>query len=73
MDKLLEILTECCPTVDFEAEKELITAKIIDSIDLVSIISDIEEAFDISIDIEEIEPENFDSVESIWALIQKLQ
>ncbi|MDO4475250.1 MAG: acyl carrier protein [Lachnospiraceae bacterium] len=73
MDKLLEILAENCPTVDFDVEKELITAKVIDSIDLVSIISDIEDAFDISIDMEEIEPENFDSVEAIWALIQKLQ
>lgn len=72
MDKLYEILSACCPTVDFKTQKELISGKIIDSIDLVSIISDIEEEFDISIDITEIDAENFDSAESIWKLIESL-
>lgn len=73
MDKLFEILQNCCPTVDFKTEKNLITGKVIDSIDLVSIISDIEDEFDISIEMEQIEPENFDDVDAIWKLIQKLK
>ena len=73
MDKLFEILQNCCPTVDFKTEKNLITGKVIDSIDLVSIISDIEDEVDISIEMEQIEPENFDDVDAIWKLIQKLK
>lgn len=73
MEKLYEVLSACCPTVDFKKEKQLITGKVIDSVDLVSIISDIEDAFDVSIDMDRIVPENFDSAEAIWALIQSLQ
>ena len=73
MEKLYEILENCCPNVDFRTENELITGKVIDSVDLVSIISDIEEEFNISIDIEEIEPQNFDSVEKIWNLVESLR
>lgn len=73
MEKLLEILSNCCPTVDFEKEKKLVTDKIIDSVDLVSIISDIEDEFDISIEMDSIDAENFDSVEAIWKLIESLQ
>ncbi len=73
MEKLLEILKNCCPTVDFENEKQLVSGKVIDSMDLVAIISDIEDEFDVSIDIVDIDPVNFDSVEAIWALIESLK
>lgn len=73
MEELKEILSGCCPMIDFEVEKNLVTDKIIDSIDLVSIISDIEDAFGISIDMESITPENFDSLEAIWELIESLR
>ncbi len=72
MEKLYEILTSCCPEIDFKQETALVTDKIIDSIDLVSIISDIEDEFGINIEMSEIAPENFDSAEAIWALIQRL-
>ena len=73
MEELIGLLKNCCPTVNFEAEKELVTGKVIDSMDLVSIISDIEEEFGISIEMEKIEPENFNSVEAMWKLIQSLR
>ncbi|MCR5119911.1 MAG: acyl carrier protein [Lachnospiraceae bacterium] len=73
MEELLEVLKESCPTVDFENETELVSGKVIDSMDLIAIISDIEEAFDISIDMDKIEPENFDSLEAIWELIQQIK
>ena len=72
MDKLLEILKEIRPDVDFENETELIDNGILDSFDVVSIISEIDDAFGVQIRINELEPENFNSVEAIWALIQKL-
>lgn len=73
MDKLLEILKEIRPDVDFENETELIDDGILDSFDVVSIISEIDDAFGVQIRINELEPENFNSVEAIWTLIQKLK
>ena len=72
MERLLEVLSECCPDVDFDVEKELITGKVIDSVDLVAVVSDIEDEFGISIPMEELVPENFDSIEAIWEMIQRL-
>ena len=73
MEELYELLENNCPTIDFRKEKKLITDKLIDSIELVSIITDIEETFSVEIDISEIAPENFDSVESMWEMINSLK
>ena len=73
MDKLLEILKGIRPDVDFENETELIDDGILDSFDVVSIISEIDDAFGVQIRINELDPENFNSAEAIWALIQKLK
>lgn len=73
MDKLYKLLESCCPMVDFRTEKNLVTDKIIDSMDLVSIISDIEDEFNISIEMDKVEPENFDSAEAMWNLIESLR
>lgn len=72
MERLMEVLSECCPDIDFEVEKELITGKVIDSVDLVAVVSDIEDEFGISIPMEELVPENFDSIEAIWEMVQRL-
>ena len=72
MEKLLEILKEIRPDVDFENETELIDEGILDSFDVVSIISEIDDAFGVQIRINELDPENFNSAEAIWSLIQKL-
>ena len=72
MERLLEVLSECCPDVDFDVEKELITGKVIDSVDLVAVVSDIEDEFGISIPMEELVHENFDSIEAIWEMVQRL-
>ncbi len=73
MKELYNILKECCPRVDFERQKKLITNKIIDSMDIVNIISALEERYNISIEFDMISPENFDSVESIEAMVKRLQ
>ena len=73
MDKLLEILKGIRPDVDFENETELIDVGILDSFDVVSIISEIDDAFGVQIRINELDPENFNSAEAIWALIEKLK
>ena len=73
MDKLLEILKDIRPDVDFENETELIDDGILDSFDVVSIISEIDDAFGVQIRINELDPENFNSAEAIWSLIEKLK
>lgn len=73
MEKLLEILKGIRPDVDFENETELIDDGILDSMDVVSIISEIDDEFDVQIRITELDPDNFNSVETIWDLVQRLK
>lgn len=72
MEQIVEIIREICPTIGELDGVKLVTDKIIDSVELVQIISDLEEAFQVEIDMEDIVPENFDTVEAIWKLIQQL-
>ena len=72
MEELLEILSELHPEVDFATEKSLVDGKILDSFDIVSLISEINENFDVVVPPEEIKPENFNSAEAIWEMIQRL-
>lgn len=69
----MELLKSIRPDVDFENEKALIDDGILDSFDVVSVISEIEDEFGVQIRISELDPENFNSVESIWSLIQQLR
>lgn len=73
MDELLEILEEMHPDVDFENTDTLIDDGILDSFDIVFLISQIKEVFDVKIGAEHIVPENFNSAEAIWELIKKLE
>lgn len=73
MEQLLEILKGIRPDVDFENETALIDDGILDSFDVVSIISELDDAFDVQIRINELDPENFNSAEAIWDLVQKLK
>lgn len=73
MEQLLELLKGIRPDVDFENETELIDEGILDSFDVVSIISEIDDTFGVQIRINELDPENFNSAEAIWLLIQKLK
>lgn len=73
MEKLLELLKNIRPDVDFENETSLIDDGVLDSFDVVSIISGLDDEFGVQVKINELDPENFNSVESIWNLVQKLQ
>ena len=72
MNELIEILTELHDDVDFATETGLIEKGILNSLDIVSLITEINDTFDVMIPAEEIMPENFDSAEALWALICKL-
>lgn len=69
----MEILNAIRPDVDFENETALITDEILGSFDVVSIVGEINDAFDIEIRPSHLVPENFDSAEAIMTLIEQLQ
>lgn len=73
MEELLKILSDLHPDVDYEAEKKLIDDMILDSLDIVNLITEISEVFDVNITAKDIVPENFNSAEALYALIQKLE
>ena len=73
MDKLLELLKGIRPDVDFETETALIDDGILDSFDVVSIISELDDEFGVQIRIAKLDPDNFNSLQSIWSLVQKLK
>lgn len=73
MEKLLEILQDLHPDVDFETEEHLIDGMILDSFDIVTLISEIYEVFDVTIDAKRIIPENFNSAKALYALIQEIE
>lgn len=73
MDKLLSLLSEIRPDIDFETETSLIDDGILDSFDVVSIISEIDDVYGVQIRINELDPENFNSAEAILKLIEKLK
>ncbi len=73
MEELLEILNGLHPEVDFETEEHLIDNVILDSFDIVTLISEIQDVFDVTIDAKRIIPENFNSAKALYALIQEIE
>ena len=73
METLLEILNDIDDTVNWEDETALIDDRILDSFGVISLISELEDQFEIEIDASEIVPENFKSADAMWKMIQRLQ
>lgn len=73
MEKLLEILEEIDDSIDWEQEEALIDDHILDSLGVISLISELEDAFDIEIEASKIIPPNFNSVNAMWNMIRDLQ
>lgn len=73
METLMEILEDVNEGIDWAHETKLIDDRIIDSLTVISMIADLEEAFQIVIRAEEITRDNFNSVESIWNMICRLR
>ena len=73
MEALLDILRDLHPDVDFETNERLIDDKILDSFDIVALIADINNEFDVEIPAEDIVPENFNSAKALYALIERLE
>ena len=73
MQELIEILQELHPEVDFETQDGLVDGKILDSFDIVTLVAEINDNFDVQIPAEELVPENFNSAQALYALIEKLE
>ena len=73
MEELLKILEDVRDDIDFANTKDLIDSKILTSFDIIQLISTLDDEYDISIPAAEIVPANFNSAESIYALIQRLK
>lgn len=72
MDELLEILNEVKPGADFENDTDLIGHGVLDSITMVTLVMELNDAFDIEITPVDIVPENFKTVQTIYDMIQRL-
>lgn len=73
MDELLKILSDIKEGVDFSAEKGLIDNDILDSFDILSIVGELQDNFNIDITPAEIVPDNFNSADALWAMVRRLQ
>ena len=70
MEELLKILSDIRPDVDFAAEDKLIDGGVLDSFDIISIVSEINDTFDINVNVADLLPEHFNSAAAIWSLIE---
>ncbi len=73
MDRLLEILEEINPDIDFENTTTLIDDGLLDSFAILEIVGEINDEFDVEISAPDIVPENFNSAQAMWELIERLQ
>ena len=72
MEQLQQILEEIRPDIDFTKETKLIDDGVLDSFDIISIVGELNMTYDIEINVEDLLPENFNSMEAIYELVCKL-
>jgi acyl carrier protein len=72
LEKIIEILNDIKPNVDYSNEKKLVDDEILDSFEVVAIIGELSEAFGIEITVDEMVPENFNSAEAMETLVKRL-
>ncbi len=73
MERLLAILEDIQPGVNYAECETLIDDHYLDSLSIISLVAELEEEFDITIPAVEIVPENFNSAKALWNMIQRLQ
>ena len=72
MERLIEILEDIKPEIDYKECQDLIDAHHLDSLSIISLIAELEDEFDITIPAIEIVPANFNSAEAMWSMTQRL-
>ncbi len=73
MERLIEILEDIQPDVDYENCTDLIDGHYLSSLDIISLIAELEDEYDITVPAVEIVPDNFNSAEKIMRMIERLQ
>jgi len=73
MEKLLGILSNVRPDIDFSKTNQLIDNGVLDSFDIVMLVGELNEEFGIKIGVENLVPENFNSADAMMDLISRLQ
>jgi D-alanine--poly(phosphoribitol) ligase subunit 2 len=73
MEDLLKILESIRPDINFKEENELVDGGLLDSFDIVSIVSELNDHFSIAIRVTELKPENFNSAKAIYEMCKSLQ
>lgn len=73
MEKLLEILQQIRSDIDFETENTLVDDGLLDSFDIVSIVSELTMEYDIDISIDDMTAENFNSAEAMYEMVLRIQ
>ncbi len=73
MEDLIRIMNEIRPDLDFTKEDKLIDEDILDSFDIISIVSEVNDFFGIEINVNDLLPENFNSAAALYDLIQKMK
>lgn len=69
----MELLSELKPEIDFKTEKSLIDDGLLESFDVITLIAEMEDRFEIEVPAEEIIPENFNTAEGIWMLLERIR
>lgn len=70
-NKIIEILIELRPEFDFTEDVNFIEEGMLDSFDVINLVTALDEQFGISIDGMDVLPENFASIEKIEMLLKK--
>lgn len=72
MDKLMQILEENCPGIDILGNDRLIDDGVLTSLDVVVLVGELNDAFGVSITVDDLVPENFNSVQAMYDLVCRL-
>lgn len=72
LDAVIAMLSDINDDVDFTTEDKLVDNRVLDSFDILAVISAIDDEFDVSVPAKDIVPENFNSAQAICAMIQRL-
>ena len=72
-EQIMKILSEIRPDLDFATETKLIDGGFLDSFDIIAIVSELNESFDVDINVEDLEPVNFNSAGAMVELVQRLK